>query len=78
MPNRGDKIQEEIALVRKMIDRGDFEEIHEMVSYWRSVKSLGALSGMVRRTVIGAAMLIGALALVNDTVRDGVRKWLGF
>lgn len=75
---RSEEVAEEIALVRRMIDRGDFEELHEMVKYWKAVKSFGVFSGVIRRIVIGAAMLIGAAAVVNEAVREGIKKWLGF
>lgn len=78
MKPRPEEVLEEVALVRRMIDRGDFEDLHEMVKFWRAVKSFGIFAGAVRRVVIGAAALLLALATVNESVREGVKKWLGF
>jgi len=70
--------EDEIEYIRRMIDRGDLQEIHEMVKFWRSVKVLGAFAGAARRVVIGTAILLTSLALVSESVREGLRKWLGF
>jgi len=78
MKPRPEETVEEIALVRRMIDQGDFEELHEMVRYWRALKSFGVFAGVIRRIVIGAAAFLVALAAVNESVREGVKKWLGF
>jgi len=73
-----DEPETEIELLQKLIARGDVATIHEMVSFWKAVKTLWIFSGLVRRAAIGAASVLVALAVLNESVRDGVKKWLGF
>lgn len=76
-----EEVNDEIAYIKHMIDAGDFTEIHEMIKYWKAVKSFGVFAGMIRRLVIGAAAFIAAIsaiALSFDSAREGVKKWLGF
>ena len=75
---RPEEIRDEVAFVKQMIDRGDFQELHEMIKYWKALKSFGVFAGMVRRVIIGAAIILASLAAINESVREGVKKWLGF
>lgn len=71
------EFQDEVAMVKQMIDRGDFKELHEMIQYWKALKSFGVFAGMVRRIAIGTAAFLVALAAISDSVREGVKRWLG-
>ena len=75
------EVTDEVAYIKHMIDVGDFDEIHEMIKYWKAVKSLGLAAGLIRRLVIGTAAFlaaVAAIALSFDSAREGVKKWLGF
>lgn len=72
-----DEADQEVEYIRKMLDHGDFTEIHEMIKYWKALKSFGIFAGAIRRIVIGTAVLLGAVMLLNDTAREGLSKWLG-
>ena len=72
-----DPADDPVEFVRRMIERGDFEDLNEMVRFWRAGKTFGVFFGAVRRWVIAAAALLIAWSQLNEAAVKTVRKWLG-
>ena len=76
-PGLQDDPESDVELLRQLIARGDVQTIHEMVKFWKAVKSFGVFAGFVRRAVIGAAAFLIAWAALNEWLISGFRTWLG-
>jgi hypothetical protein len=72
-----DPSEDPVDYIRRLIERGDFDELSEMVKWWRAGKVFGTFFGAIRRWVIASAALLIAWSQLNEAIVRLVRKWLG-
>lgn len=64
---------DEIDLLRKMVERGDVDELREMVRLWQGIKALGWLG----TAIVKVAALVGSLYGVWYAVQVWLTSWRG-
>lgn len=63
-----------VAKVKQMWDRGEFETIDRMVSFWESMENLGKLGDLLRRLIVWSGVIIGGYLAVNGSLVEFIKR----
>lgn len=65
------------AKLKAMHDRGEFETIERMVTFWESLEAFGRLGDLVRRAIIWLGLIFATWFTFSEYIIKFIRKSAG-
>lgn len=60
--------------IKQMYERGDFETIDKMVSFWEAMENLGKLGDMLRRFILWSGVIAAGYLAFSGWLTEWIRS----